>query len=71
MKNIEKMAQEILVIADSLYKAEEKVEKGNKTMILKRESKYPYHWVAFIDNKIVDRDQYSNDLISKFEMNKY
>lgn len=41
------------------------------SLTIEREPDFPYFWLVKKDGKIIDRDQYSNDIEERFEMGQY
>jgi hypothetical protein len=40
-------------------------------LVVERELQYPYFWLVKKNGKVIDRDQYSNDIEERFEMGVY
>ena len=40
-------------------------------LIVEREPHFPYFWLVKKDGKVIDRDQYQNDIESRYEMGTY
>lgn len=41
------------------------------SLVVERELQHPYFWLVKKNGKVIDRDQYSNDIEERFEMGVY